>query len=235
MPEAIILAGGFGTRLQKILGEIPKSMAPVAGRPFLEYLLDYLILNGANKFVLSVGYRSEVIIEHFGSAYRGVEIDYAVEEEPLGTGGGIKLALGKCHDDHVLALNGDTLFLADLKDFYSKHLSYHPKISIALREVEDISRYGSVRINDDFILTAFGEKSAQRFEGLINAGIYCISREWFMANSLSGAFSLETDCLAKWYKQGILAGFLYNAYFLDIGIPEDYQRAQHEFEKLTYS
>lgn len=234
MPEAIILAGGYGTRMQKVLGDLPKSMANVAGRPFLEYLLDYLILNRFNKFVLSVGYRSEVIIKHFGSVYRGVEIEYAVEEEPLGTGGGVKLALGKCHDDHVLALNGDTLFLADLIDFYSKHLIYNSKISIALREVEDISRYGSVRINDSFILTSFGEKSAQKIEGLINAGVYCINRKWFMTNNFNRAFSLENDCFGQWYKQGLIAGYPYNAYFLDIGIPEDYRRAQYEFEKLTY-
>lgn len=234
MPEAIILAGGYGTRMQKVLGDLPKSMAPVAGRPFLEYLLDYLILYGINKFVLSVGYRSEIIIKHFGSGYRGIEIAYAIEEVPLGTGGGVKLALDKCHDDHVLALNGDTLFLADLKDFYSQHLICKPMISIALREVEDISRYGSVRINDNFILTGFGEKSAQKIEGLINAGVYCTNRKWFMTNTLSGAFSLENDCFGQWYKQGLIAGFPYNAYFLDIGIPEDYQRAQHEFEKLTY-
>jgi D-glycero-alpha-D-manno-heptose 1-phosphate guanylyltransferase len=234
MFEAVILAGGFGTRLQPVVKEVPKAMAPVNGRPFLEYLLNHLEASGIKKVVLSVGHRSEMIIDHFGSEYLGIKIDYAIENEPLGTGGGIRLALEKCSDKIVLAMNGDTMFAVDLKDFYKKHLEHKAMISIALRKVEDISRYGSVRTDKNNTVISFGEKSREVVPGLINAGIYLINRNYFLNSGLTGAFSIEKDCFEQWYQQGLIAGFPYDTYFLDIGIPEDYLKAQDEFAKLKY-
>lgn len=233
MFEAVILAGGFGTRLQAVLKEVPKAMAPVKGRPFLQYLLNHLEANGIKRVVLSVGHRSDMIIDHFGYRYQGIIIDYAIEDEPLGTGGGIRLALEKCSDENVLAMNGDTMFAIDLKDFYKKHLLHKAMISIALRKVEDISRYGSVRTDENNAVTAFGEKSVDEVPGLINGGVYFINRQNFLNSGLTGAFSMETDCFEHWYQKGLIAGFPYDAYFLDIGIPEDYLKAQHEFTKLA--
>lgn len=234
MPEAVILAGGLGTRLQLVLKDIPKAMAPVNGRPFLEYLLDYLAANGIDKFVLSVGHGSEIILDHFGSDYKGVKIDYVIEKKPLGTGGGIRLALEHCKDKDVFVLNGDTLFLIDFKGFRARHLRTNAMIGIALRKVRDISRYGSVRINDDDKIIAFGEKTTSRLHGLINGGIYIINRNYFLNSDLSGTFSIEKDCFEHWHRNGLVAGFSYDAYFLDIGIPEDYLKAQDEFRKLAY-
>jgi len=234
MFEAVILAGGFGTRLQAVLKEVPKAMAPVNGRPFLQYLLNHLDASGIKKVVLSVGHRCEIIIDHFGSQYKSIEIDYAIENEPMGTGGGIRLALEKCSDENVMTMNGDTMFAIDLKDFYKKHLNHNSMISIALRKVEDISRYGSVRTDKNNSVISFGEKSKEKAPGLINGGVYFINRQYFLNSGLTGAFSIEKDCFEHWYLKGLIAGFPYDAYFLDIGIPEDYLKAQHEFTKLAH-
>lgn len=234
MFEAVILAGGFGTRLQEVLKEVPKAMAPVNGRPFLEYLLDYLVVNGIRKVVLSVGHHSTMIMEHFGSEYLGMKIDYALEKRPLGTGGGIRLALDKCQGENILALNGDTLFLLDLKNFHKQHKGRKKPISIALRRVGDVSRYGSVRIDENQQIFSFGEKSAAKLPGLINAGVYLINKSYFLEATTPGSFSIEEDLFVKLAQNGFLTGIPYDAYFLDIGIPKDYFRAQDEFKKLIY-
>jgi D-glycero-alpha-D-manno-heptose 1-phosphate guanylyltransferase len=234
MHEAIILAGGLGTRLQNVVNNLPKAMAPVNDRPFLEYLLDYLLSYETKKVVLSVGYRYQTIMDHFGSQYKGMEIDYAIEKEPLGTGGGLRLALEKCSEKDVLALNGDTLFLIDLFDFRKRYQQHAVSISIALRKVQNASRYGSVRVNRNKTITAFGEKSDKRASGLINGGIYMLNRQFFLSNTGNGSFSLEKDCFEQWYPESHLSGFVYDAYFLDIGLPDDYLKAQNEFTKLAY-
>ena len=234
MHEAVILAGGFGTRLQPVIKDMPKSMALVDGRPFLEYLLDYLKSFGYERVVLSVGYRHQTIMDHFGTSYHGLELIYAIENKPLGTGGGIRLAIEKCVGENVLTLNGDTLFLVDLTDFMNRHQEKSAAISIALRKVTDISRYGAVRVNENSLITVFGEKIPEKTSGLINGGIYLIHREFYLENTKPGAFSMEKDIFEKWVSYAALAGFVYDAYFLDIGIPEDYEKAQHEFKSLTY-
>lgn len=234
MFEAIILAGGFGTRLQPVLRELPKAMAPVNGRPFLEYQLAYLKSHGIDRVIISAGYRSETIIKHFGFRYNGIEIDYAVEKTPLGTGGGIRLAMEKCLRPTVLALNGDTLFLIDLNDFKLKHLQQEKPLSIALRKVDDISRYGSVSLDKNNVVTAFGEKSPEKMPGLINGGIYLLDRNFYLLHSKPGNFSLEKDFFEIWYPKSVISGFAFDAYFRDIGITEDYQKAQDEFKNLTY-
>lgn len=234
MFEAIILAGGFGTRLQPVLREFPKAMAPVNGRPFLEYQLAYLKFHGIGRVVISAGYRSETIINHFGFRYNGIEIDYTVEKTPLGTGGGIRLAMEKCLRTTVLTLNGDTLFLIDLNDFELKHLQKETPVSIALRKVDDISRYGSVSLDKNNVVTAFGEKSAEKMPGLINGGIYLLDRNFYLLHSKPGNFSLEKDFFEIWYPKSAISGFAFDAYFRDIGIPEDYQKAHDEFKNLTF-
>ncbi len=234
MPEAIILAGGFGTRLQPVVKNLPKSMAPVNGRPFLEYLLDYLKSFEYDRVVFSLGYRSQVIIDHFGTSYNGIQLSYAIEDEPLGTGGGIRLAIEKCSGPHVLALNGDTLFLIDLTDFMNQHQGKNAVISIALRKVPDISRYGAVRVNEDNHIRVFGEKVPEKRAGLINGGTYLINRGFYLENTKPGTFSIEKDIFEKWISLYTCAGFVYDAYFRDIGIPGDYKKARHEFKKLTH-
>ena len=127
--EAVILAGGFGTRLQSVVADVPKPMAPVNGKPFLQYILDYCIKQGIERVVLSTGYKHEVIFSFFGTQYNTITIQYAHEQEPLGTGGGIQFALQKCIDENVVVLNGDTFFDVDLQALESQHISAQSELS----------------------------------------------------------------------------------------------------------
>lgn len=226
--EAIILAGGFGTRLQGVVKDLPKPMAPVNGRPFLTYILDYLIEYGYTKVVLSVGYLHEKIEAFFGPQYKSLEIDYAVETEPLGTGGGILFAFSKCKTDNVLVINGDTMFKVDLDEFERFHHERHSLLSIVLREVEDVSRYGSVVVGGNDMITLFSEKQATAGRGFINGGIYLIDRKLFDKYPQPQKFSFEKDLMTKFYTQEMFFGMPSDGYFIDIGIPEDYERAQRE-------
>jgi len=230
--EAIILAGGYGTRLRPAVADLPKSMANINGRPFLEFLLDRLILSGIEHVILSVGYMHELIVDHFKDVYKELRISYAIESEPLGTGGGIKMAMKLASSENVLVLNGDTLFLLDLNSFIDFHISRKSLFSLALREVESASRYGSVTINSDGRITGFAEKNSSENAGLINAGIYLISRKYFVDYPLPETFSLEKDFIEKIYQENEIYGFPDSGYFIDIGIPEDYARAQTEFMRL---
>ena len=226
--EAIILAGGFGTRLQNVVKDLPKPMAPVNGRPFLTYILDYLIDYQYNKVVLSVGYLHEKIETFFGTHYKSLTIDYAVEEEPLGTGGGILNAMSKCTADNVLVINGDTMFKVDLDAFERFHEEKGGLLSIVLREVEDVSRYGSVTISDDNLIALFAEKQVTSGRGYINGGVYLINRKLFEKHPQPKKFSFEKDLMTKFYTQELFYAMPSNGYFIDIGIPEDYARAQKE-------
>ncbi len=226
--EAIILAGGLGTRLQGVVKDLPKPMAPVNGRPFLTYILDYLIDYEYERVVLSVGYLHEKIVDYFGKKYKTLEIDYAVEEEPLGTGGGILLAMSKCTTDNVLVINGDTMFKVDLTAFEQFHQEKNSLLTIVLREVEDVSRYGSVTISKDNLIALFAEKQVTFGRGYINGGVYLINRRLFEKYPQSKRFSFEKDIMTKYYTQECFYAMPSDGYFIDIGIPEDYARAQKE-------
>src|ERR1041385_3540817 len=158
--EAIILAGGLGTRLRSVVNDLPKSMAPVNGKPFLHYLFLWLKKYEINRAVLSVGYLSEKVEEYFGEEYLGIKITYAKEESALGTGGGIRLAMEKCSGAHVLVLNGDTFFDVDLEKLSEVHLGGSSDATLALRKVEDGSRYGTIQLDGNRI-KAFREKSPE--------------------------------------------------------------------------
>lgn len=226
--EAIILAGGFGTRLQGVVKDLPKPMAPVNGRPFLTYILDYLIGYHYTRVVLSVGYLHEKIEAFFGPQYKSLEIDYAVETEPLGTGGGILFAFSKCKTDNVLVINGDTMFKVDLDEFERFHHEKHSLLSIVLREVEDVSRYGSVVVGGNDMITLFSEKQAAAGRDFINGGVYLIDRKLFGKYPQQQKFSFEKDLMTRFYTQEMFYGMPSDGYFIDIGIPEDYERAQRE-------
>ena len=226
--EAIILAGGLGTRLQGVVKDLPKPMAPVNDRPFLTYVLDYLIDYEYERVVLSVGYLHEKIVDCFGERYKTLEIDYAVEKEPLGTGGGILFAMSKCTSDNVLVINGDTMFKVDLDAFEHFHQEKNSLLSIVLREVEDVSRYGSVVIGDNNMITLFAEKQVTFGRGFINGGVYLINRKIFDKYPQPRIFSFEKDLMTKYYTQECFYAMPSEGYFIDIGIPEDYSRAQQE-------
>lgn len=228
--DAIILAGGLGTRLRSVISDIPKCMAPVAGKPFLSYLLTYLSKYKINRVILSVGYLREVIFDWMknkGADYP-FEIEYAIEEEPLGTGGGIRLALQKAQSSQVAILNGDTFFDVDLDALLMNHIKAKRPISLALKPMRNFDRYGSVELCDIHNeIVEFKEKSFCK-EGLINGGLYVMDRDTDVFDALPPKFSFETEVLQPQCLKQCLSGFVFEGYFIDIGIPSDYQRVQTE-------
>lgn len=228
--KAIVLAGGFGTRLRERVPDLPKPMAPVAGRPFLEYVLDRLIAGGVSEIILSVGYRADAVIGHFGNVYRNATVSYAVESEPLGTGGAIVHALKDQNDDPVLVLNGDTFLSIDYAEFVHWYAQSPAQVAMVLREVSDVTRYGSVLVDDERVFS-FVEKGKVGC-GLINAGVYVVNPEVFKALVLPGKFEFETDILQNYCDVLKPRAFITNEYFVDIGIPDDYERAQNELAAM---
>lgn len=234
MKEAIVLAGGFGTRLKAVIADIPKPMALINDKPFLVYQLNYLKKFGIERVIFSVGYRYEYIQNYFGNNFNGIEIVYAIEESPLGTGGGIKLALKHAFFPEVLVVNGDTLFDVDILRFEKMYRASGAKFCLALRKVEDVSRYGSVEIDADFQIISFLEKGQKSGAGLINGGTYIIENSFFETIVSNEVFSLEKDCLEIEVKNQKIIGIPFDSYFLDIGIPEDFKKAQDEFKYIGY-
>jgi len=231
--EAVVLAGGLGTRLRNVLRDLPKPMAPIGDKPFLEYLILYLQKNGIEKVILSVGYKWEVIKEYFGDSFEGMEIVYCVENEPLGTGGAIRKSLCFVASEDVFILNGDTFFDIDLKEFFAFHKEKHSVLSIALKPMKQFDRYGIVKIDNDNRIVSFEEKRYYQF-GFINGGIYLLNKDFFLSFDLVDKFSFEKDFLEKYYKFYEFYGLPFDSYFIDIGVPEDYERAKRNFEKFEY-
>lgn len=221
--EAIILAGGLGTRLRKVIGDVPKPMAPVNGKPFLSYLFEWLRKYPVEKIIISAGYKSESIIEYFGGSFLGIPVVYAIEEKPLGTGGAVLFALQESSCENILIVNGDTFFPIDLNRFCDYHTGSDSRITIALKRMKEFSRYGSVECLGNTI-TKFNEKKFCH-EGLINGGIYLINREFLESRKLPDTFSLEKDFLKKEAGSSLMKCMTFDDIFLDIGIPEDYRRA----------
>lgn len=232
--EAIVLAGGLGTRLQPVVNGLPKSMAPVNGRPFLEYLLGYLARNGIRRVVLSVGYLHDAIRNHFGERFGTLELEYAVETEPLGTGGGIRNAFRRIRGDEAFALNGDSLFHLPLERMNDFHESGNGGFSLALRFLEETGRYGSVEMDATHRIKGFTEKKEASGPGFINGGVYILNKELLTGPLFPEKFSLEKDCFEQYYREIPMLGFSSEGFFLDIGIPEDYNKAQIEFARLEY-
>ena len=230
--EAIILAGGFGTRLQKVVNELPKSMALVNDKPFLEYLLNFLTGQGIQKVILSVGYKREMIQEYFKDRYKHLTISYAIEEEPLGTGGGILNALEQVEGESAFAMNGDSMFRIDLQAMQHLHQKIAADLTMALRYLDDTSRFGTVQIDTEKRVTGFFEKNQKSDPGYINGGVYLINKNFLVSSSFGKKFSIEKDCCEKCYKESGIYGYPAKGYFLDIGIPEDYMIAQDEFKRF---
>ncbi|MGB0910105.1 MAG: nucleotidyltransferase family protein [Nitrospirales bacterium] len=227
MTQAIILAGGLGTRLQPVIHNIPKPMAPIRGRPFLAFILDHLSDQSIDHVILSVGYRHEVILDYFGTRYKSLHIDYSIEETPLGTGGAIRQALEYVTDDKAFCLNGDTFLKLD----YGKALQVHQEqdgtmMTLVLKKENDVSRYGTVTIKDNGIIS-FQEKHGTG-KGLINAGHYILSKTLFDEFKLPKVFSFENDFLHPFCHTIHVRQITTDGSFIDIGIPEDYQRANRE-------
>ena len=232
LPDVIILAGGLGTRLRGEVKDTPKSMAPINGRPFLEYQLRQIQAAGLKKVILSTGYLGEQVQAYFGDRFMDMDILYSHENEPLGTGGAVKLAFSQVKTPYSMIFNGDTMFKINLDMFFQRTIENLANVSIALRQVEDASRYGSVECDAEGRILSFNEKSGTIKPGLINGGIYLIASRYFRKFDLPEVFSLEKDFFGPQVKEGYFSGQVFDNYFLDIGIPEDYQRAQDEFGKF---
>lgn len=226
--QAILLCGGMGTRLRSVVADRPKPMADICGKPFLQYLLEMLRDKGITEVIFALGYMGEMIEEYFqdGSAF-GLKIAYSYEEEPLGTGGAIRNALPKILEEEVLVLNADTYFPMDYQGLLRFHQENDGDFSLATRAVPDISRYGAVRRDAAGRILAWNEKlgdGGQPLAGEINGGIYVMKKS-LIAEIPEGKQSLEQDCVPKWLSEGKrIFGLPFDGYFMDIGIPKDYQQ-----------
>lgn len=232
--EAIVLAGGLGTRLRKVVSDVPKSMALINGKPFLEYQLNYLESWGIDHVVLSVGYKHDIIRNYFGDQFQSIAIDYAIEEKPLGTGGGIRMAFKKINSYAAFVFNGDTFFEVNLKRLFDFRRIKETDVCLALRFTDDISRYGAVELDKDYRINGFTEKGKKTGEGYINGGVYYIRRDFFLNFDWPEKFSIEKDFFEKYFQEYAFYGIRCFSYFIDIGIPEDYARAQKEFKSLPH-
>jgi D-glycero-alpha-D-manno-heptose 1-phosphate guanylyltransferase len=233
MPKAIILAGGFGTRLRCITRYVPKPMVEINGKPFLIYLIEYLSSQGINEIILSVGYRSEVIVNYFRKKCNDIKISYAIEAKPLGTGGAIRNALHFVNSKSVFVINGDTLFRIDMGTLLDFHNTKSSDLTLALKYGEELNRFGKVMIGADGRIIGFEEKVPGK-SGLINGGIYLIRRSLFDNIILPEKFSFETDFLEKFYKKIRAYGLAFHNYFIDIGISPDYEKAKIDFIKSGF-
>ena len=232
--EAIILAGGFGTRLKGVISDVPKPLASVAGKPFLAYLLEFLNCQKVEKVILSVGYKYELIEQYFGNKYKSLKLEYSIEDTPLGTGGAIKLAMEKADGEEVFILNGDSFIDVALTDFYTFCKNSTFPFAIVLKEMLNFDRYGTVEFDGQRILK-FNEKMAVK-KGLINSGVYLLKKDFFNSFPFPEKFSFETAFLEKYYSDYNFGGFISEGYFIDIGIPEDFEKAQKELPaKIAFS
>jgi D-glycero-alpha-D-manno-heptose 1-phosphate guanylyltransferase len=229
--RAILLAGGFGTRLRSVVSDAPKPMAPVAGRPFLFWLLDLLASRGVSEAVIAVGYMRQAIIDAVGDRYGSIAIRYAIEETPLGTGGGLRNALAMANGFPAFALNADTMLDLDYREMLENHKRAGARLSIAVRSAPDAGRYGRA-IVEDGRLRAFAADGAPG-PGLINAGVYLFSENLLVDPALPDAFSWERDFLPSRLELLRPLAFVADGYFIDIGVPDDYRRAREELPRMA--
>lgn len=223
--ECIVLAGGLGTRLRSVVADKPKSMAPIGNRPFLYYLLQYLHRQGITHAVLSLGYKAEQVMDWCRSAALPLRVSFAVEPEPLGTGGAILHALPSLEGDEFFITNGDTFFEVPLPRLFAYHRKQNSLLTLTLKPMQHFERYGSIQTAEDGRILAFQEKQF-REEGLINGGIYLTSAAFLKGLQLPRQCSFEKDVLEVQVQRNGLYGFISDTYFIDIGIPEDYEKAQ---------
>ena len=230
--EAIILAGGLGTRLRDTVPDLPKCMAPVAGRPFLFYVINYLRSQGLEKFIFSLGHMHEIIEQYLENNFPTLNYQCSIEKEPLGTGGAILLACTKATEKQVAVTNGDTLYKANLHNAAIFHMHHMAECTLLLKPTTDFDRYGVVETDKEKLVTSFKEKQYYK-EGNINGGLYLLDTGRFMDEEFPQKFSFEKDYLEKLYNKRRIYGLTDESYFIDIGIPEDFNRAQKELAKPT--
>ena len=223
-----MLAGGLGTRLQGVIGALPKCMAMVSGQPFLFHLFQYLEAQNCTNVILSLGYKHEIVENWLVATDWEFEIKIVVEAEPLGTGGGIGLAMSLAGSDNVFVINGDTMFRVDLNKMLEFHQTKKTEATLALKPLNHFERYGVVKIDESHIVQSFEEKQYTD-EGLINGGIYVLNRRLYLAKNFPEKYSFEKEYLEQYVGGKQFSGFVSDTYFIDIGVPEDYEKAQIDF------
>lgn len=229
--EAIILAGGLGTRLREAVPELPKCMAPVGGLPFIRYVTDYFRKAGIGHFIFALGYKSNYFEEFFAAAFPPGAVTYSLslEQEPLGTGGAIRKACTLAKTDTALILNGDTFFRIELAALSAFHAQKDADCSLCLKPMRDFDRFGVVELDEKQQVVDFREKKHYA-SGLINGGVYALNTRRFLEEDLPEKFSFEKEYLERGTRS--LFGIVQDNYFIDIGIPEDYRRVQQEINQL---
>ena len=232
--QAILLAGGLGTRLRSVVSDRPKPMALIEGRPFMEYVTRELVRSGMTDIIFAVGYKGTMVEEYFGDGERfGFHASYAYEETLLGTAGAIKNAGRFVTEERFFVLNADTFYQIDYTRLKRLQDSLDLDMALVLREVPDVSRYGQAILDEKGFLTAFNEKAEETRMGTINGGIYLMRRS-LMDTIPEGKVSLENDMIPKWLREGKgLGGFVNDGYFIDIGIPEAYRQFQEDVRNLV--
>lgn len=231
--EVIILAGGLGTRLRDAVPDLPKCMAPVNGRPFLFYIINYLRSQGIEKFIFSLGYKHEVIEEYLNAQFSTLNFQCLIEKEPLGTGGSILASCYRASEQTALVVNGDTLFKVDLEKAFADHEKFQSTCTLLLKPMKNFDRYGVVELNEEGSVKSFKEKQFYP-SGLINGGAYLLNTEQFLSEQLPEKFSFEKDYLEKYFNNRRIYGSVQDKYFIDIGIPEDYYKVQKDLKQRPF-
>jgi D-glycero-alpha-D-manno-heptose 1-phosphate guanylyltransferase len=232
--QAIILAGGLGTRLKTVINDKPKVLATISGKPFLYWLITYLQQQGITSYIFSLGYLHQQVEDFLKKEFSDLQYDCLIETEPLGTGGAIKYCLSKAIDNDVLILNGDTFFNLNIKQFAEFYQNSKSDCCIALTPMQNFDRYGLVSVDKDSNIIEFNEKKYCK-EGLINTGVLLVNKSVFLDKTAQFPryFSYEKDFLQPNISQIKLTGYIAAGYFIDIGIPEDYYKADKGMEQVV--
>jgi D-glycero-alpha-D-manno-heptose 1-phosphate guanylyltransferase len=226
--EIIILAGGLATRLGVHLGQKPKCLAPIDTKPFLYHQIQYFLDQGIQSFIFALGKGHEQVVQYLERSWPELAYQLHIETEPLGTGGAVKACLALASDNTVWVANGDSFLDARLEPMASFHHMCGAACTLALADVPDCMRYGKVELGNDYRIRSFYEKGTAG-SGLVNAGIYLLNRRIFHSYDVPGQSSLERDFLQKYVGEALFYGYRHRGFFIDIGTPEDLQRAQNEW------
>jgi D-glycero-alpha-D-manno-heptose 1-phosphate guanylyltransferase len=227
--EAVILAGGLGTRLRAVVPDLPKPMAPVGARPFLEIILTNLAQKGFGRVVLSLGHLAEKVVTYFGDSFANMSLVYEIETNPLGTGGALRRALTRCESDHMFVFNGDTFLDLEISKLEARWQANHLPIIVG-KNVVDTTRFGRLETVAKRVV-GFKDRNTSG-AGLVNAGCYVVPAHLLDGFELNQAFSFETDFLGPAVRSQRFDLFITNGLFIDIGVPEDYRRAQTELNEI---
>lgn len=224
-PDVLILCGGLGTRFRPVRDDIPKALAPIGDKPFLDWILDDLLVQGIGRVILATGYLADQIACHVEQR-RDVECFFSKEPYPLGTGGAIRYAAPYLSSDLVVVLNGDSYIRLSISSLISFHRLHNADMTLTLSSVTKGKDYGKVVINSDHRVVAFLEKDTECSGGLTNAGFYCFNRKMILDMPCNKRFSLETDWLPMSLDRYHVSGMTVDQPFSDIGTPERYQSFQ---------